>query len=231
MQYMGSKNRHAKEILPIILKDRVEGQYYVEPFVGGANMIDKVDGPRIGNDIHPHLICLLRAAAVGWIPPESVTEEEYRSAKSSMQVTPYVGFVGFLCSFGAKWFNGYARNSKNRDYVRTGRNAIIKQSPNLSGIDFVCSSYRDMKIPRNSIVYCDPPYEGATKYANDFDHYDFWNWCRELCIEGHRVFISEYNSPDDFVSVWEKSSSANLSSKRKSSSHRVERLFVHNSQA
>ena len=38
MKYMGSKNRIAKYILPIILKDRKEGQWYVEPFVGGANM-------------------------------------------------------------------------------------------------------------------------------------------------------------------------------------------------
>ena len=47
MVYMGSKNRIAKEILPIILKDRVKGQWYVEPFVGGCNMIDKVGN---GND-------------------------------------------------------------------------------------------------------------------------------------------------------------------------------------
>ena len=44
MKYMGSKARHAKELLPIILKDRKEGQWYVEPFVGGCNMIDKVTG-------------------------------------------------------------------------------------------------------------------------------------------------------------------------------------------
>jgi len=36
MKYMGSKKRHAKELLPIILKDRQPGQWYVEPFVGGA---------------------------------------------------------------------------------------------------------------------------------------------------------------------------------------------------
>lgn len=44
MKYMGSKNRYAKEILPLILKDRKENQWYVEPFVGGANVIDKVGG-------------------------------------------------------------------------------------------------------------------------------------------------------------------------------------------
>ena len=38
MKYMGSKNRIAKYILPIILKDRLEGQWYVEPFCGGCNI-------------------------------------------------------------------------------------------------------------------------------------------------------------------------------------------------
>ena len=56
MKYMGSKARHAKEILPIILSTRKEDQWYVEPFVGGANVIDKVDGKRIGADINEPLI-------------------------------------------------------------------------------------------------------------------------------------------------------------------------------
>ena len=40
MKYMGSKNRIAKYILPIMLESRAEGMTWVEPFVGGANMID-----------------------------------------------------------------------------------------------------------------------------------------------------------------------------------------------
>ena len=43
MKYMGSKNRIAKHLLPIILKDRKEGQWFVDTCVGGANLIDKVD--------------------------------------------------------------------------------------------------------------------------------------------------------------------------------------------
>jgi len=42
MKYMGSKNRIANEILPIILKDRIENQYYIEPFCGGLGTFDKV---------------------------------------------------------------------------------------------------------------------------------------------------------------------------------------------
>ena len=36
MKYQGSKRRIAKDILPIILRDRKNGQFYVEPFVGGV---------------------------------------------------------------------------------------------------------------------------------------------------------------------------------------------------
>ena len=59
MKYMGSKARIAKYILPIILKDRKPDQWYIEPFVGGANMIDKVEGSRIGADINELLISAL----------------------------------------------------------------------------------------------------------------------------------------------------------------------------
>ena len=38
MKYMGSKTRIAKEILPIMLKNRTENQFWVEPFVGGGNI-------------------------------------------------------------------------------------------------------------------------------------------------------------------------------------------------
>jgi len=44
MKYMGSKNRIAKHLLPIMLAEceKHNIEKWVEPFVGGANMIDKV---------------------------------------------------------------------------------------------------------------------------------------------------------------------------------------------
>jgi len=77
MKYMGSKARHAKHILPIILKDRKPDQWYVEPFVGGANVIDKVDGKRIGADINPYVIAMLDALSKGWVPPQQISKEVY----------------------------------------------------------------------------------------------------------------------------------------------------------
>ena len=44
MKYVGSKNRLAKQIAPIIQSyvDKPNCKGYIEPFVGGANMIDKI---------------------------------------------------------------------------------------------------------------------------------------------------------------------------------------------
>lgn len=82
MKYMGSKNRIAKHILPIILKDRKENQYYVEPFVGGANMIDKVNGLRIGADNNVYLIEMWKALQKGWKPPKEITRETYNDFRT-----------------------------------------------------------------------------------------------------------------------------------------------------
>lgn len=58
MKYMGSKNRIAKHILPVMLKEMEDKGYdtWVEPFVGGGNMIDKVPNHyrRIGSDLNEH---------------------------------------------------------------------------------------------------------------------------------------------------------------------------------
>jgi DNA adenine methylase len=39
-----------------MLEYRKENACWVEPFVGGANMIDKVEGKRIGADLNEYLI-------------------------------------------------------------------------------------------------------------------------------------------------------------------------------
>lgn len=111
MKYMGSKARVAKYILPIILKDRKEGQCYVEPFVGGANMIDKVDGWRIGADFNEYLPALYTALQNGWVPPLEITENQYKDIKKNKDNydKALVAFAGFACSYAAKWFGGYCR--------------------------------------------------------------------------------------------------------------------------
>lgn len=230
MQYVGSKGRHAKYILPIILKDRIPGSLYVEPFVGGANCIDKVGGRRLGADIDENVICLLSAVRDGWEPPESLSEDEYKALKAEDSVSPKRSFAGFLCSFGSKWFGGYARSSDGKSYPAIARRSLKRQAPNLAGIEFIHSDYRDLCIEDGSTVYCDPPYKGVTGYSSGkFDHDSFWEWTRETSKRCN-VFVSEYEAPEDFVCVWERATTSNIDS-RGSNFLRTEKLFLHESRS
>ena len=87
MKYMGSKARFTKEILPIILKDRTENQWYIEPFAGGMNAICEVQGNRIANDIHYHLIQMWRELVGGWIP-KKYTREEHKHIRENKDKYP-----------------------------------------------------------------------------------------------------------------------------------------------
>ena len=229
MKYMGSKNRHAKEILPIILNDRTQDQFYVEPFMGGCNSIDKVGGNRIANDIHPHLVVLFKAIVDGWEPPNEISETEYHIARNSKELTPLVGFIGFGCSYSSKWFGGYARgndaNGLPRNYALETKKNLLSQRDKLRNVEFHNVGYDQFSIPNNSIIYCDPPYQGTTNYkTGNFNHYEFWNWCREKEKEGHSVFVSEYSAPEDFEILWSKKVNNTLV-KNTGSKQGVEKLF------
>jgi DNA adenine methylase len=226
MKYMGSKNRIAKHLLPIILKDRKPWQWYVEPFVGGANMIDKVEWNRIGADYNSYNIVLFQALQNWFIPPKYVSEEKYKYFQDSDKITPEKSFVWYNCSYWAKFFWWYARWNNNkwvkRNYCLEWYNNIMEQLPNIQWVKFINSSYKDLEIPKESIIYCDPPYKDTTKYKTWwFDYEHFYNWCREKKKEWHTIFISEYDMPDDFKCVWQQEIVNNLNNKKA-----TEKLFT-----
>tara|TARA_R110000796_G_C14413456_1_gene419026 strand:- start:43 stop:783 length:741 start_codon:yes stop_codon:yes gene_type:complete len=244
MKYMGSKNRIAKHLLPIMLENRND-RTWVEPFVGGANMIDKVDGKRIGADFNEYLICMWKELQNGWTPPDYVDEETFKSVRKFMDekhTKHFISFVRFGCSFGAEWSRGgFARNvakdkpnadilnRTTKSYCGQSKRNILKQLPKVQDVDFVHSSYQDLEIPPNSLIYCDPPYEGTTKYNNDFNHVDFWEWCRTKAKEGHLIYVSEYNAPSDFKCVWEGEirNGLNVANSKQVKKVNTEKLFVY----
>lgn len=206
MKYMGSKNRIAKDILPIVLKDRL-GKMWVEPFVGGGNMIDKVDGVRIGYDLNPYVIQALISIRDNILDLPKNNSEFTETDYSCLRTHDYrfKGYAGFAFSYGGKWLGGWRRDSLcKRDYVKEAYNNAVKQSKKIQGVVLKCSDYKDIIIETPAIIYCDPPYSGATKYNNSFNHFEFWEWCRKKSREGHTVFISEYTAPDDFECLYEK---------------------------
>lgn len=207
MVYMGSKRRIAKDLIPFILKNRQSGQYWVEPFVGGGNIIDKVSHKRIGADINPNVISALKAIRdnIDDLPKNNreFSEEDYNRMKNGWNYK-YKGYAGFAFSFGGKWMAGWHRCSEGRDYVAEAYRNALRQSYRLKGVKLVNVGYQDLEIPKNSLVYCDPPYLGATKYkTGDFNHDEFWQWCRDKSKD-HTLFVSEYNAPSDFGCVWSK---------------------------
>lgn len=233
MKYMGGKTKLSSELLPIILKDRQENQYYIEPFAGGMNLICNVSGNRIANDVNYYLIAMWKELLTGWIPPK-INKAEYYDIKENQQNYPdyLVGWVGFNCSYSGKWFGGFAGETKTkdgsiRDYQDEAIRNVLKQIPMLSGITLNNGSYLDLLIPPNSIVYCDPPYNNTTKYVTDIDYDIFWDWIKKLSKQGHTVFVSEYNAPNDFKCIWQKEVKSSLSANGKSGGSKlsVEKLF------
>ena len=233
MKYMGSKNRIAKEILPIMLKERWQ-RTWVEPFVGGGNMIDKVQGKRIGADLNYYLIEFWKALQNGWTPPEHITLDEYHRIKENKKNDPKMTlWAGICCSYGGKWFGGWINDYKENRRLKNGRlpnhqaesrNGVLKQLPKIKDVDFIHSTYEELQIPPNSLIYCDPPYEGTTKYKDDFNHVVFWQWCRDMASKGHIIFVSEYNAPEDFECVWQKEVVSSLTQDT-GSKKAVEKLF------
>lgn len=231
MKYMGSKNRIAKEILPIMLKER-DKRTWVEPFVGGANIIDKVQGNRIGNDNQEYVIALYKELQNGYTPPKEVTSDLFFEVENNKDKYPkeLVGYLGTQLTFGCEWWGSFRRdNTGKRNYDVEAYNNVMKQKPNLIGVEFICGDYRNLEIPSNSLIYCDPPYRGVRKYIGNvkFDSDIFWEVCRNWSKQGHIVFVSEYDAPTDFECVWSKeiSASANNSITTGQGLKAVEKLF------
>ena len=232
MKYMGSKNRIAKHILPIMLVEAERNGItkWVEPFVGGANMIDKVPDTfvREGNDLNPHTIAALTAIRdmVDMLPDSFSAEQRkfYREQPAS----PLTSWACIVTSFGADLMGGYAREkgSDESTFCGYGKRNAQKQSPLLQTVKLGVASYLDLNI-QDSLIYCDPPYQGTTGYKTGvFNHEQFFQWCRDMRAKGNVVFVSEYNAPDDFECVWQGEIKTNFSSTRKAATHKaVEKLF------
>jgi len=226
VQYLGSKARLAKHILPIVTAGRTD-ELYVEPFVGGGNIFHLVDGPKWGNDSNSDVVALLEAVGDGWIPPGVVSDDDYAAAKAGL-VEPHVrGFIGVGCSFGGKFFGGYARgklhSGEPKNYARIARNSILRQANGLAGAKYTAGDYWLMDIPDGSYVYCDPPYAGTTGYVGGFDSVKFWEWAEGLSARC-QVFVSEYAAPPGWECVWAAEVAVSIDS-RSSRKRAVERLW------
>ena len=136
------------------------------------------------------------------------------------------------------WYDSYLTI---KDYIAKRRNTLIRiehierinriqalNNPVLSrkaeSLQIVQGDYKNLEIPRNSVVYADIPYKSKAKYHNDFDHEEFYLWCKR---QTQPLYISEYAMPEDFT---ETASVKKLNQMcAKSNFNNIEKLFTYNS--
>lgn len=220
MKYMGSKSRIAKYIVPIIQDyiDRTQPSYYIEPFCGGCNVIDKVKhNNKLAGDKNYYLIQLLQNLdRLNELPKNFITREYYSDVRDDYNKKTkkyedwYIGAIGFLASYNGRFFDGgYAgtsnENGKIRNYYDECKRNIEKQTSDLKGIKFFNKDYTYWSKVKNSVIYCDPPYKGTKQFSisTDFDHDKFWRWCK-MMSKDNSVLISEEQAPEDFEVIWQQ---------------------------
>lgn len=217
---MGSKSRIAKYIVPIIQShiDNYNMKNYLEPFVGGANIIDKIKcEKKYGCDINKYLIELFKNLHRLKELPEHITREHYSEVRNCYNIQSqefedwYIGAIGFLASYNGRFFDGgYAGivNTKigtTRDYYKEAYNNLYEQSENLQEIIWGCVDYIKIRPVKNYMIYCDIPYKDTKQYntSKNFNYEQFWEWAR-LMSKDNVVIISECQAPEDFECIWQQ---------------------------
>lgn len=252
MQYQGGKSRIANNIKEVVLdeisrwkeqnfsfdcinnrereRERVSNGTLVSLFCGTCSVESKLSpffNKVICNDINEYLVEMLKGVQSGYGLPESISEEEYQYIKNHKDEDKVLtGFVAFGCSFGGKFFGGYARNKTNTNYALQSKKSLLKDMTTLETAEFTCKDYREVVIPKGSVVYCDPPYDNTTPYSSieKFNSQEFWEYMRKIS-QDNLVFISEQNAPDDFECIWEKPFTRTLDRNKDNQFKVTEKLF------
>ena len=225
---MGSKRRIADELIKVMFNG-IELKRYIEPFVGGCGIMDKVKcGIRIGIDSNPYLIAMWRGLQNGYRFPNRISREMYarqreyyhdtKSKVSDYNADDYdvalCGWVGFMGSFNGRFYDGgysghevSSNGEKPRDYIGENIRNTMAQVPLIGGVEFICADYAWFEPQPGDLIYADPPYKNTKKYlySINFDYDRFWNQMKEWSKkDGVDVFVSEYEAPEEFEAVWEK---------------------------
>lgn len=162
---MGSKARFAKEIIPILLKDRKEGQWFVDLFCGGCNLLDKVGGKRIGNDKNKYLIALWQGLQTDKELILDISKELYSKARDQFNeradngFTDFeIGWIGFMGGFNGRFYGGgYSGQHGGRDYVAEQIRNTLKQKDVLRDVKFFSKDYSEFDFKEPCVIYCDIP--------------------------------------------------------------------------
>ena len=137
MRYQGSKTKMKKTIKEFVESNIKKNQTYVEPFVGGCNSFSEINHPnKIGCDANQYLIDMWEEIKKNnFNPPQNVSEELYYDIKNDCITNgdkysnALKAYVGFACSYGSGWWNGYAHYNERKNeepvYYGKSKNCVL----------------------------------------------------------------------------------------------------------
>lgn len=240
MKYIGAKTKIAKDIVPIIQSyiDNNNKKYYIEPFVGGFNVIDKIKCEnKWGSDIDDLLICMVKECVnqpkILDLLPELPTREHYYDVRDSGKYSKwYKGAILLFASYNARVYGGCygafakTKDGKIRNYFQEAKRNFEKQLPLLKDIGICCCDYSGWNsFSGRAVYYCDIPYKKSIGYSQKFDYERFYDWCEKQTKQGNIVLVSEYEMPEGrFECIWQKQVKIHQNNRNKLD--KVERLFI-----
>lgn len=255
MHYQGGKYRFIKHITPIIQAeiDKHQARHFISPFCGACNIESAiVHTDKTCNDKNAYIIQMWRELQQGREFPSTVTEEQYKHVRDHKDEDPALtGFCGAGCSYAGIWFHCYARNKTGKNYAdqakrgnettmsgRIYRNFAREakdsnermMNAGLKHAVFTAGDYKDVEIPPDTVMYCDPPYANTAEYdgAKGFNSAEFWAYMDELLdnTPNLSIFVSEQTAPSGWREVWQKECLQEINKNPKHTGRRrIERLF------
>lgn len=216
MHFQGGKERIAGPIADAIAltKSFVDVDTYIEPFVGGGSTFGRIApmfDHAFAGDTHLDLVLMWRALQSGWKPPDTITEERYQQLRVG-EPGPERAAAGYGCSFGGKWFGGYARdNAGNRNYAGEARRGLLRKARGFGGSTILWAEYAAWSPGAGCLVYADPPYRDTEGFRRQlFDSDLFWSTMAEWVEAGAVVFVSEEAAPPGWEATWSRTKTRHM---------------------
>ena len=125
------------------------------------------------------------------------TREEYQKMQEYLPLDKnYDEIYGLQC-FLEKFYDVKRMNELEslESLERVQRLESLERVQRLESLEQFSTDYQNVKIDKDSVIYCDIPYEGTEGYNRiDFDFERFYSWCEK---QTEPVFISSYKMPED----------------------------------
>lgn len=182
-------------------------------------------------DINETLIVLYQHVRDGYVPPDTITREEYmRALRGSHDPRdPLNGFILNFCSFAGKYGSGYLPDDL-RWPMGTAQSAaekaardLVNLRPMLERMELRCHDATAHLPDEPSVLYFDPEYEGTEPYlgAPPFDRPRYLRRTEEHKRK-HAIIGSEFAMPD----TWREIASIKSPSRGMRRHPLTERYFV-----